>query len=124
MREDGLWVEVVDVGAAHATGLATIDELYLKVHLLSALPSFSPFFQIIGAFTCFVYVQGLPTIADLFLKWCCEVLPPTILNETDSFFSTHNVALGGLFFLKTPIARTTFQRTEMGATIVYLCTRV
>lgn len=31
MRQAGLWVSVLDLGAARATGIASIDEFYLQV---------------------------------------------------------------------------------------------
>eukprot|EP00667_Euglena_gracilis_P000022 EG_transcript_22 len=60
MRRAGLRFETVDLGSYYASGTTTEDEYYLKI------------INLFSEFTTHVYVQGLPAIGDLFLKWCCE----------------------------------------------------
>jgi len=60
LRKTGIRFEIVDLGAYYASGTTTEDEYYLKI------------INMFSEFTTHVYVQGLPSIGDLFLKWCCE----------------------------------------------------
>jgi hypothetical protein len=62
MREVKLNVAVIDLGKLVSSGMYSLDSLYLKV------------IELFRGFTCFVYVQGMEKVEDLFLKWCCEVI--------------------------------------------------
>lgn len=79
MRKLGLQVEVVDLGSVSASGMVTIDQLYLQVlycQLKLPVCCTNLVMQLISlfkGFVCFVYVQGMESVPDLFLKWCCEV---------------------------------------------------
>ncbi|KAL6063483.1 CAZy families GT2 protein (Fragment), variant 3 [Balamuthia mandrillaris] len=60
MRDLGLPLALVDLSSEIESGTVSPDHIYERM-----VSHFT-------GFTCFVFVQGLPVIDDLLLKWCCE----------------------------------------------------